>query len=120
MADTSTTVALNIGSQRISMAVFELSKSGGLILKAYDSESIAADPALDASRIAQTRVAVGDLAQRLKVGKTRARYAISGQAVFTRFVKLPRCRRTTSSNWSPSRPSNTSRFPWTRWSGTTN
>jgi len=89
MADTSTTVALNIGSQRISMAVFELSKSGGLILKAYDSESIAADPALDASRIAQTRVAVGDLAQRLKVGKTRARYAISGQAVFTRFVKLP-------------------------------
>jgi type IV pilus assembly protein PilM len=89
MAETQTSVAINIGSQRISMAVFEVSKNGGLVLKAYDSESIAADPAMDASRIAQTRVAVADLATRLKLGKTKARYAISGQAVFTRFVKLP-------------------------------
>jgi len=89
MADTQTNVALNIGSQRISMAVFEVSKHGGLVLKAYDSESIVADPALEASRISQTRVAVGDLAQRLRIGKSKVRYAISGQAVFTRFVKLP-------------------------------
>jgi type IV pilus assembly protein PilM len=89
MAETQTSVAINIGSQRISMAVFEVSKNGGLILRGYDSESIAADPAMDAARIAQTRVAVADLAARLKVGKTKARYAISGQAVFTRFVKLP-------------------------------
>ena len=89
MADTQTSVAINIGSQRISMAVFEASKNGGLILKAYDSESIVADPSMDSSRIAQTRVAITDLAGRLKLGKTKARYAISGQAVFTRFVKLP-------------------------------
>ena len=89
MADTQTSVAINIGSQRISMAVFEASKNGGLILKAYDSESIVADPAMDASRIAQTRVAISDLVARLKLGKVKARYAISGQAVFTRFVKLP-------------------------------
>jgi type IV pilus assembly protein PilM len=89
MADNQTTVALNIGSQRIGMAVFEVAKNGSLVLTAYDSESIVADPALDASRISQTRVAIADLAQRLKVGKTKARYAISGQSVFTRFVKLP-------------------------------
>ncbi len=89
MADNQTTVALNIGSQRIGMAVFEASKNGSLILKAYDSETIVADPALEASKISQTRIAVADLAQRLKVGKTKARYAISGQSVFTRFVKLP-------------------------------
>jgi type IV pilus assembly protein PilM len=89
MADPQTTVALNIGSQRIGMAVFEVSKNGGLILKAYDSETIVADPAMDAARISQTRVAVADLAQRLKVGKVKARYALSGQAVLTRFVKLP-------------------------------
>lgn len=89
MADTQTTVALNIGSQRISMAVFEVSKNGGLVLKAYDSESIVADPAMDASRTSQSRVAISDLAHRLKVDKSKARYAISGQAVFTRFVKLP-------------------------------
>jgi type IV pilus assembly protein PilM len=89
MADNQTTVAINIGSQRIGMAVFEAGKNGSLILKAYSSETIVADPALEASKISQTRVAIGDLAQRLKVGKTKARYAISGQSVFTRFVKLP-------------------------------
>ena len=89
MADNQTTVALNIGSQRIGMAVFEVSKNDTLILKAYDSATIVADPALDASKISQTRVAIADLVQRLKVGKTKARYAISGQSVFTRFVKLP-------------------------------
>lgn len=89
MADTLTTVALNIGSQRIGMAVFETSKSGGLLLKGFASETIVADPALESSRIGQIRVAVGDLAQRLKVTKSKVRYAIAGQAVFTRFVKLP-------------------------------
>jgi type IV pilus assembly protein PilM len=89
MADNQTTIAINIGSQRIGMAVFEASKSGGLILKGYSTETIVADPALDASRISQTRVALADLSKRLKLGKTKARYAISGQSVFTRFVKLP-------------------------------
>ena len=90
MADTQTTVALNIGAQRIGMAVFETSKSGGLILKGYETETIIADPALEASREAQTRVAIDDLIARLKVAKSsKVRYAISGQTVFTRFVKLP-------------------------------
>ncbi|KAB2639912.1 MAG: type IV pilus assembly protein PilM [Verrucomicrobia bacterium] len=89
MADTLTTIALNIGSQRIGMAVFETAKNGGLLLKSYASETIVADPALESSRSGQTRVAVADLAQRLKVSRSKVRYAISGQAVFTRFVKLP-------------------------------
>ncbi len=89
MADNQTSVVLNIGSQRISMAVFEVSKSGGLVLKAYDSKSMVADPSLEASRMGQTRIAISDLVQRLKLEKSKARYAISGQAVFTRFVKLP-------------------------------
>ncbi len=89
MADSPATVALNIGSQRIGMALFEPSKNGGLILKAYDSESIVADPAMEAARISQTRIAIASLASRLKVGKGKVRYAISGQSVFTRFVKLP-------------------------------
>jgi type IV pilus assembly protein PilM len=89
MAEIQTTVALNIGSQRVSMAIFEISKNGGLTLRGYDSESLVADPALEAGRIAQVRVAVADLYARLKPGKVKVRYAISGQAVFTRFVKLP-------------------------------
>lgn len=89
MADNQTTVALNIGSQRISAAVFEPSKNGGLLLKSFDSESIVADPGSDAIRLSQTRAAVAQLVQRLKLGKSKVRYAISGQSVFTRFVKLP-------------------------------
>lgn len=89
MADSQTSVAINIGSQRVSMAVFDVSKNGGLVLKGYDSEPLAADPSMDAARLAQTRAAVAELAKRLKVPKGKARYAIPGQAVFTRFVKLP-------------------------------
>ncbi|MBC7979049.1 MAG: type IV pilus assembly protein PilM [Armatimonadetes bacterium] len=89
MADTQTTVALNLGSQRIGMAVFETSKNGGLILKGYETDNIIADPAFEASREAQIKVAVEDMARKLKVSKSKVRYAISGQAVFTRFVKLP-------------------------------
>lgn len=89
MADTQTTVALNIGSQRISVAVFETSKSGGLILKGYETDTIIADPAFEASREAQIRVALDDIVEKLKIPKSKVRYAISGQAVFLRFVKLP-------------------------------
>lgn len=89
MAENQTSVTLNIGSQRISMAVFEPSKSGGLVLKAYDSASLLADPATDAVRMPQTRLAIIELAQKMKIGKAKVRYAVSGQSVFTRFVKLP-------------------------------
>lgn len=89
MADTQSSIALNIGSQRVSMAVFEPSKSGGIVLKAYDSETILADPATEASRPAQIGYAIGQLTQRLKAGRAKVRYAVSGQSVFTRFVKLP-------------------------------
>lgn len=90
MADNQSSIALNIGSQRVSMAVFEPSKSGSsLVLKAYDSEVVLADPATEASRPAQISYAINQLAQRLKAGKGKVRYAVSGQSVFTRFVKLP-------------------------------
>ena len=71
------------------MGVFEPSKSGGLILKKYESTSILADPAAEMARLPQIRVAIAELAEKLKIGKTKLRYAISGQSVFTRFIKLP-------------------------------
>lgn len=89
MADSPTTVALNIGSQRISVAVFETSKQGDLILKGYENETIVADPAFEASREIQIRVAIKDIVERLNIAKLKVRYAISAQAAFMRFVKLP-------------------------------
>lgn len=89
MADSQSSIALNIGSQRVSMAVFEPSRSGGLVLKAYDSETILADPATEASRPAQVGYAISQLAQKLKAGRSKVRYSVAGSSVFTRFVKLP-------------------------------
>ena len=71
------------------MAVFEAAKNGGLVLKKYTSTSILADPAAEMTRLPQVRMALGELAEKLKVEKERVHYTIPGQSVFTRFVKLP-------------------------------
>ena len=89
MADAESTIALSIGSQRISMAVFDPTKGGGLILKSYGSQSILADPAQEMTRLPQITLAVKELATALKVQKQKVRYSMSGQSVFTRFMKLP-------------------------------
>ena len=89
MAEAQATVALNIGSQRISMGVLKPTKNGGLILEKYESSSILADPAAEMARLPQIRLAISELSEKLKIGKTKIRYAISGQSVFTRFIKLP-------------------------------
>jgi type IV pilus assembly protein PilM len=88
MAENQSTIALNIGTQRVNLALFETSKSGALVLSQFDSESILADPAMDAARPIQIRNAIEALVSRLG-SKGKARYAVSGQSVFTRFVKLP-------------------------------
>jgi type IV pilus assembly protein PilM len=88
MADQQSIIALNIGSQRISMGVFAPTKKG-LVLKSYGATSILADPATEAARIPQVQLAIKELAKGLKVGSQKTAYALSGQAVFVRFVKLP-------------------------------
>lgn len=87
MSDSSI-VALNIGSQTISMGVFTPQKNS-LTLKKYATSTILADPANEALRTPQVKAAINKLVQDLGVEKSEAVYAVSGQSVFTRFVKLP-------------------------------
>lgn len=70
------------------MGIFAPTKKG-LILKSYAATSILADPATEAARIPQVQLAIKELAKALKVGNQKAAYALSGQSVFVRFVKLP-------------------------------
>ena len=49
------------------MAVFDPSKSGGLILKSYGSQSILADPSQEMMRLPQITLAVKELATALEV-----------------------------------------------------
>ena len=89
MADSQSTVALNIGSQRVTMGLLSPASNGGLILKKYDSSTILADPAAEMTRLPQIRMAIAELASKLGLSKEKVSYSISGQSVFTRFVKLP-------------------------------
>ena len=79
---------LNIGSQSVSLALFETTKKG-ISLKKHASTDVLADPASEAIRLTQVKVAVENLIQQLGLKKLPVNYAVSGQSVFTRFVKLP-------------------------------
>ena len=88
MADSKTIAVLNLGSQRVSGAIF--SKSGGdLVLKKYEFVDMSGDPTVDATRLPQLKVAIDEVTDRLKIKKSSIWYAVAGHSVFTRFVKLP-------------------------------
>ncbi|MGK0189159.1 MAG: type IV pilus assembly protein PilM, partial [Verrucomicrobiales bacterium] len=88
MAEKKSIVTLNIGSQRVGMARFSGGKSS-LTLRGYSFSEMPGDPSAEGSRSPQIKDAVVSLAKELKVGKRPIRYGVPGQAVFTRFVKLP-------------------------------
>ncbi len=89
MAESQSVLALNIGSQRVTMGLLSVSSNGGLILKKYESSSILADPAAEMTRLPQIRMAIAELVAKLGASKEKVSYSISGQSVFTRFIKLP-------------------------------
>ncbi len=88
MAAPNRLLALNLGTQTIGMAEFRVGANSGLVLGNYRTTELMADPSADATRQAQTRIAVGELASAGHKGQN-VNYAIASQAVFTRFVKLP-------------------------------
>jgi len=81
-------VAINLGSQNISVGLFEVSKSN-LVLKKYITEGILADPSNEALRNSQVRAVLQGIVDQHGLKSHKAIYSISGQSVFTRFVKLP-------------------------------
>lgn len=88
MADSKSIAVLNLGSQRLSGAVF--SKVGGeLVLKKYEFVDMTGDPTVDASRLPQMKIGLQELAARLKLKGQPVHYAVAGHTVFSRFVKLP-------------------------------
>src|SRR3954453_13574229 len=83
-------LSLDLGTQSVSLAEFRSEANGGLVLQSYRTTELMADPAMDATRHAQAKMAVGEMvgAAELKPGQP-VNYAIAAQSVFTRFVKLP-------------------------------
>lgn len=82
--------AINLGMQTVTMAVFERGAGGRMTLQSFASTDLVADPAADASRAGQLRIAVGELRNKLGWKKSEAGCAIPSQGVFARFVKIPK------------------------------
>jgi type IV pilus assembly protein PilM len=82
-------LALNLGTQTISLAEFQRNADGGLILSQLKQVEILGDPSVDASRSSQTKLQVEQLAAHLGIKGRSINYAIASHVIFTRPVTLP-------------------------------
>lgn len=80
---------LNLGTQTISLAEFQRNSDGGLVLARIKHSEILGDPGVDASRNAQTKLQVQQLADGLGLKGQKVNYAIASHVIFTRPVTLP-------------------------------
>src|ERR1043166_1752360 len=81
--------SLNLGSQTIGLAVFQPQPNGRLGLTEYRPREILADPSAETDRNQQLSEALGAMMRELGLKGGPIDYAVSGQSVFARFVKLP-------------------------------
>jgi type IV pilus assembly protein PilM len=89
MAASTRILSLSLGTQTIGLAEFKTGQNGGLVLSSYETKELMADPAADATRLAQTKLVLSEVVQTRKLKGAKVNYAVSSQSVFTRFVKLP-------------------------------
>ena len=82
-------ISLNLGSQTIGLAEFRVQAHGGLVLVDYRFRDIPADPTGEEMARAQMPIALRQMMDELQIKRGRINYAVPGQSVFARFVKLP-------------------------------
>ena len=82
-------VSLNLGSQTLGLAEFHAQPNGGLVLTGYRLREILADPSAETDRNPQITAALRSMTSQLGIRGAPVDYAVSGQSVFARFVKLP-------------------------------
>ncbi len=89
MAAPNRILSLDLGTQTVSIAEFQMAKGGGLVLINHRSTELLADPGADSSRLSQAKIAASEMVAEMGCKGASVDYAVSAQAVFTRFVKLP-------------------------------
>jgi type IV pilus assembly protein PilM len=80
---------LSSGSQTVSLAEFRPDKKGALQLHAIETRELVPDPAADATRVAQSALAVGEMVESMKGKGLPVRLTLPAQSTFSRMVKLP-------------------------------
>ena len=82
-------LALDIGASGVKLGVFLPAKTGGIELIKYGVRALDADPASSEHHIEEITAAVRELAQENGVLGCPVLISVSGQSVFSRFVRLP-------------------------------
>ena len=82
-------LALNLGTQTISLAEFQRNSDGGLTLSRLRQIEILGDPSADPTRSMQTKLQVEQLVSELGLKGRSVNYAIASHVIFTRPVTLP-------------------------------
>lgn len=81
--------ALNVGSQRVTLAEFQATSAGGLVLSNYRMDELPVESLDSEGRDKLLEAAIHGMLGQLGLKSVRLNYAVSGQSVFTRFVRLP-------------------------------
>src|SRR6476620_8625337 len=80
---------LNLGSQAISVADFRPQSGGVLVLRDYKRRDLAIENPGEPIRHAQITATIREILNELGIKSADVNYAVAGQSVFARFVKLP-------------------------------
>jgi type IV pilus assembly protein PilM len=82
-------ISLNLGSQTIGLAEFQSQPNGGLILRQHRLREILTEASGEAMRYGQLASALREMLDEFRIKGGNVNYAVPGQSVFARFVKLP-------------------------------
>ncbi|MCC5847737.1 MAG: pilus assembly protein PilM [Verrucomicrobia bacterium] len=82
-------LTLDIGASTIKLAEFQLTKDHEIVLVNYGTRAIGLDPQDEANRMVYTGTAVDELVQEMRIKPGPVLLSLSGQHVFSRYVKLP-------------------------------
>jgi len=83
-------IAVNLGMQTVTMAVFQSAEGGGIAIAGFTQSDLIPDPSADASRFVQLKAVLGEMKTRLGWKGGNCGVAIPSQGVFARFVQIPK------------------------------
>lgn len=82
-------IAVNVGSQQVTGAIFSKTAGGGLRLDQLEKRDIQGDPTLDSARRELTVAALKEVVGKLKLKGAKTTYVVSSAPVLLKFVSLP-------------------------------
>ncbi len=82
-------LGLDIGASTVKVGEFQITKGRGLKLTNFNHAELGLDPEHEENRKALLVSTIRNMLKERSMGRHRTVFSVSGQSVFTRFVKLP-------------------------------